>query len=68
MKLTLQNFSLAFAAGCLGGLANAVFLWLFGVIGLTTTLGVQLAPALPLPGCISAWSGAAFGAGSFSCR
>jgi hypothetical protein len=52
MKLslpTLQKISLAFTAGCLGGLANAVFLWLFGVLGLTAALGVQLAPAFTAP-------------------
>jgi hypothetical protein len=49
MKLSLQKVSLAFTAGCLGGLANAVFLWLFGVIGLTAALGVQLAPTFTPP-------------------
>lgn len=49
MKLSLQNISLAFTAGCLGGLANAVVVWLFGALGLTGTLGVQLAPAFTLP-------------------
>ena len=33
----------------MGGLANAIFLWLFGVIGLTAALGVQLAPAFTPP-------------------
>jgi hypothetical protein len=46
---TLQKISLAFTAGCLGGLANAVFLWLFGVIGLTAALGVYLAPTFTPP-------------------
>lgn len=49
MRLSLQNLSLAFAAGCLGGLANALFLWLFGALGLTHALGVQLAPAFTPP-------------------
>ncbi len=42
----LQKISLAFAAGSLGGLANAVIVWLFGALGVTTALGVQLTPAL----------------------
>ena len=49
MKLSIQKISLTFTAGCLGGLANAVFLWLFGVIGLTASLGVQLAPTFTPP-------------------
>lgn len=49
MKLSFQNISLTFAAGCLGGLFNALFLWLFGALGLTAALGVQLAPVLTAP-------------------
>ncbi len=45
MKLSVKNISLVFVAGCLGGLANAVFVWLFGAIGLTGALGVHSAPA-----------------------
>jgi hypothetical protein len=46
---TLPKISLAFTTGCVGGLANAVFLWLLGVIGLTAALGVHLAPAFTPP-------------------
>lgn len=49
MKLSLQRISLTFTAGCLGGLINTVFLWLFGALGLTAALGVQLAPAFTAP-------------------
>ena len=49
MKLSLQKISLTFAAGSLGGLATAVVIWLFGVIGLTAALGVQVAPAFSPP-------------------
>jgi hypothetical protein len=36
----------AFAAGSLGGLANGLVVWLFGAWGVTSALGVALAPAL----------------------
>jgi hypothetical protein len=42
----LERLSLAFAAGCFGGLLNSLVLWLFGAIGINQFLGVQLAPAL----------------------
>lgn len=35
-----------FAAGALGGLANALAVWLAGAAGLTLALGVKIAPAL----------------------
>lgn len=49
MNLSVKNISLVFVAGCLGGLANAVFVWLFGAIGLTGALGVKLAPTFTAP-------------------
>ena len=45
MKLTLQNISLAFAAGCLGGLATCL-LFGFDVIGLTVGPGSATRPGL----------------------
>jgi hypothetical protein len=35
-----------FSAGCFGGLANSLIVWLFGVFGITAALGVKIAPAL----------------------
>ena len=45
MDNLLKNMAVCFAAGCAGGLANSVVLWLAGAIGLTAALGVNLAPA-----------------------
>jgi len=42
----LRDLSLAFAAGCVGGLINSLALWLAGTAGLTLALGVKLAPSL----------------------
>ncbi len=36
----------AFAAGSLGGLVNGLVVWIFGAWGLTTALGVAIAPTL----------------------
>ncbi|MBW2028583.1 MAG: hypothetical protein JRH06_04440 [Deltaproteobacteria bacterium] len=44
-KLT-RKILLVFAAGCAGGLASSIVVWLFGLWGITTTLGVKIAPAL----------------------
>ncbi len=49
MKFSVQNISLAFTAGCVGGLANMLVVWLFGAWGLTKALGVQIAPGLSAP-------------------
>jgi hypothetical protein len=42
----LRDLSLAFVAGCLGGLVNSTAVWLFGAVGLTQALGVSIAPKL----------------------
>ncbi len=47
--MSLQKFSLAFAAGCLGGLANAACVWGLGALGLPAALGVKIAPPLTAP-------------------
>ena len=39
-----KKVSLAFAAGCLGGLINSLVVWLCGAVGITQLLGVALAP------------------------
>jgi hypothetical protein len=35
-----------FAAGCLGGVANGLAVWVFGAAGITGAAGVAIAPAL----------------------
>lgn len=44
----LRNLSLAFSAGCLGGLANSIAVWGSGELGITAAFGVGIAPALTL--------------------
>jgi hypothetical protein len=46
MKNLLRNLSLAYAAGSVGGLINALAVWVFGVLAITGALGVKVAPAL----------------------
>jgi hypothetical protein len=46
MKSILKNLSLCFSAGAIGGLANALAIWLHGLLGLPAFLGVSIAPAL----------------------
>lgn len=46
MKLSLQSAANCFAAGCFGGLANSLVVWLAGAQGVTGALGVSIAPAL----------------------
>ena len=41
-----QSLSLFFAAGALGGLAEALLVWICGHTGITQALGVALAPEL----------------------
>jgi hypothetical protein len=43
---SVKEWSLAFAAGALGGLANSLTLWFFGAFGINRLLGVALAPML----------------------
>ena len=38
--------SLVFAAGCLGGLLNSLAVWIFGEIGISSAVGVKIAPQL----------------------
>ena len=46
MKKLAKRLTVIFAAGCLGGLANSLALWLFGAYGVTKSLGVRIAPDL----------------------
>lgn len=45
----LSRLSVVFAAGCLGGLATVITLFLFGWIGISDAMGVALAPPLTPP-------------------
>ena len=49
MNTLAKKLSLVFAAGCLGGLMNSLAVWIFGVIGITSALGVKIAPPLSAP-------------------
>ncbi len=42
----MKKLLLFFAAGCLGALANSLTVWLFGSTGISSSLGVSIAPAL----------------------
>ncbi len=42
----MREFSAAFTGGCLGGLANRLLLWFFGIQGINARLGIALHPAL----------------------
>lgn len=44
-KLT-RGVLLVFSAGCAGGLANSIVVWLFGTWGIPESVGVSIAPAL----------------------
>jgi hypothetical protein len=46
MKNLNRNILLVFSAGCAGGLANSIVVWVFGILGITSALGVSIAPAL----------------------
>jgi len=49
MKMFFEELTLAFASGCFGGLVNSLAVWCFGALGMTTLLGVQIAPSLTPP-------------------
>ena len=42
----MRKLLIFFAAGCLGGLANSIAVWVFGYWGITSSLGVSIAPSL----------------------
>ena len=46
MDRTLKPLALVFSAGALGALANSLAVWMFGVLGISEALGVNIAPAL----------------------
>lgn len=41
-----NKLSIFFSAGSLGGLLNSIEVWLVGLLGISTSLGVQIAPEL----------------------
>lgn len=46
MNDLVRRLSLYFSAGCVGGFINSLAVWLFGILGITSALGVKIAPAL----------------------
>jgi hypothetical protein len=42
----MKKLLICFSAGCLGALVNSLALWVAGDLGVTSALGVSLAPAL----------------------
>jgi hypothetical protein len=49
MNNLLEKVSIVFAGGCLGGLVNSLTIWIFGLLGITASLGVTIAPQLTAP-------------------
>jgi len=46
VKNLAKKVSLVFAAGCFGGLLNSLAVWFFGELGITSALGVKIAPQI----------------------
>ena len=46
MKRLAKRLTAVFSAGCLGGLANSIAVWLFDVYGIAKALGVSFPPSL----------------------
>ena len=46
MTSIFRTFSLVFAAGCVGAVANSFLVYLFGDLGVNAALGVKMAPKL----------------------
>jgi len=42
----MKKLYIYFSAGCLGALANSVAVWLFGYLGITSSVGVSIAPSI----------------------
>jgi hypothetical protein len=49
MQDIAKKLSLVFAAGCFGGLLNSLAVWIFGIMGISSALGVKIAPLLSAP-------------------
>jgi hypothetical protein len=46
MNKFLRQVTFVFSAGCFGGIANGLIVWLFGTLGVSGALGVRIAPPL----------------------
>ncbi len=46
MRILARKLTVAFTAGCWGGLANSLAVWFSGWLGLTALLWVNIAPSL----------------------
>lgn len=42
----LRDAAIGFSGGALGGLVNALFVWIVGLLGVTAALGIDVAPPL----------------------
>ena len=49
MTSWLKKITLCFSSGALGGLVNALVVWIFGALGIAQALGVAIAPELSRP-------------------
>lgn len=49
MNNIAKRLSFVFAAGCFGGLLNSLVVWIFGIMGISSALGVKIAPSLSAP-------------------
>jgi len=45
-KIFVRSISIMFASGCIGSFLNSITVWLFGFVGITALLNVQIAPTL----------------------
>jgi hypothetical protein len=49
MRISRKRLSIVFAGGVLGGLANALAIYIFGAMGITAAMGVSIAGDLAPP-------------------
>lgn len=42
----IRDAAIGFAGGAFGGLVNALFVWIVGLLGITAALGIEVAPPL----------------------
>jgi hypothetical protein len=46
LKNLFRNLTLHFSSGAFGGLINSIIVWIFGMLGITSAFGVEIAPVL----------------------